>query len=69
MSLLLLFSRGVGDPTAPVLSVGYGVLCLETTIFADELDAAVLIGQLESAVSEEMSTTIHTTTVSSVYTC
>lgn len=68
--LLLLFNRSASDPTAPVYSVNYGTLCLETTVHTttltssaliDELDASVLIGQLEAA--------IETTTLSNTYTC
>lgn len=67
--LLLLFNRTT-DPGAPVLSTNYGTLCLETTVHTttvvadvliDELNASVLMGQLEAAVE--------TTTLTNSYTC
>jgi hypothetical protein len=68
--LLLLFNRNASDPTAPVYSTNYGTLCLETTIFADELESSVLIGELSaSALMGEVATTVHETTLSSVYSC
>jgi len=67
--LLLLFNRvQVGAPA--VGSTGYGVLCLETTIFSDELEASVLIGELEASIADvTVSTTIHETVLTSTYTC
>lgn len=68
--LLLLFNRTFTDPTAPVLSTGYGVLCLHASVSGDDLEASVLIGQLESAaLIGELSASVADVTVSMTYTC
>lgn len=67
--LLTLLSSQV-EPGAPVFSTGNGVLCLHTTLFTDELEAAALIAELEStALSAELSTPLVTVTLTKTFTC
>ena len=70
MLLTLLNWYANGPQDGQVYSTNYGTLCLEATIFADELESSVLMGELSaSALMGEVATTVHETTLSSVYIC
>ena len=45
--LLLFFNRGGILAGGPIGSTGNGVLCLEASLFTDELEAAVALGAME----------------------